>query len=340
MDLRPFTACSESRNETRARPRVSVVVPCFNEEAVIAETHRRLAAACTAAAGDDWEIVYVNDGSRDGTWAILEGLARVQRGVVAVDLSRNFGHQLAVSAGLSLARGERILMIDADLQDPPELLPKMMALMDEGADVVYGRRTQRLGETAFKRGTAKVFYRVLRAATDVEIPVDTGDFRLMSRRVLDELLKLPEQHRFLRGLVAWLGFRQVPIDYVREARFAGETKYPLKRMLRFAFDAIAGFSSAPLRLSIWFAGLSMAIALLVGLYVLASWLFFDTARGWASLTLVIAFFSAVQLFCLGMLGEYVGRIYGEAKGRPLYVLREIVAQAPADARARDEEPVA
>lgn len=340
MDLRPPAAFAESRDETRARPRVSVVVPCFNEEAVIAETHRRLAAACTEAAGDDWEIVYVNDGSRDGTWPILEGLARVQRGVVAVDLSRNFGHQLAVSAGLSLARGERILMIDADLQDPPELLPRMMALMDDGADVVYGRRTQRLGETAFKRGTAKLFYRVLRAATDVEIPVDTGDFRLMTRRVLDELLKLPEQHRFLRGLVAWLGFRQVPIEYVREARFAGETKYPLKRMLRFAFDAIAGFSSAPLRLSIWFAGLSMAVAVLVGLYVLVSWLFFDTARGWASVTLVIAFFSAVQLFCLGMLGEYVGRIYGEAKGRPLYVLREIVAQAPVDARARDGEPVA
>jgi polyisoprenyl-phosphate glycosyltransferase len=224
---------------------------------------------------------------------------------------------------LSQCRGNRILMIDADLQDPPELIGPMMARMDAGADVVYGRRTQRKGESFFKKFTAALFYRGLRRLTDVDIPADTGDFRLMSRRVLEELLKLPEQHRFLRGLVAWVGFRQEPLDYVREARFAGETKYPLKKMVKFAFDAIAGFSSAPLRLATLFAGLAMLVSFGVGAYVLISWLFFDTVRGWASLLAIVALFSAVQLFCLGMLGEYVGRIYGEAKGRPLFIIREV-----------------
>lgn len=319
------------------RPALSVVVPCYNEEAVIAETHRRLAAACRAAVGEDFELLYVNDGSKDGTWRLLSDLVAADHQVRAIDLSRNFGHQLAVSAGLSQARGQRVLMIDADLQDPPELIVEMMARMDQGADVVYGRRTQRKGESLFKRATAALFYRALRRLTDVDIPADTGDFRLMSRRVTDELLKLPEQHRFLRGLVAWVGFTQVPLDYVREARFAGETKYPLKKMVKFAFDAIAGFSSAPLRLATLFAGLAMLLSFGVGLYVLVSWLFFDTVRGWASLLAIVALFSAVQLFCLGMLGEYVGRIYGEAKGRPLFVIRESRQQAPDAALARDAE---
>lgn len=309
--------------EIAPAPALSVVVPCYNEEAVIAETHKRLLAACRDAVGENFELLYVNDGSKDRTWALLSALADTDPQVRAINLSRNFGHQLAVSAGLSQARGQRVLMIDADLQDPPELIKPMMALMDEGADVVYGRRTQRKGESFFKKATAAVFYRGLRRLTDVDIPADTGDFRLMSRRVTDELLKLPEQHRFLRGLVAWVGFTQVPLDYVREARFAGETKYPLKKMVKFAFDAIAGFSSAPLRLATLFAGLAMLLSFGVGLYVLLSWLFFDTVRGWASLLAIVALFSAVQLFCLGMLGEYVGRIYGEAKGRPLFIIREV-----------------
>lgn len=309
--------------ETAPAPALSVVVPCYNEEAVIAETHKRLLAACRDAVGENFELLYVNDGSKDRTWALLSALADTDPQVRAINLSRNFGHQLAVSAGLSQARGQRVLMIDADLQDPPELIKPMMARMDAGADVVYGRRTQRKGESFFKKATAAVFYRGLRRLTDVDIPADTGDFRLMSRRVTDELLKLPEQHRFLRGLVAWVGFTQVPLDYVREARFAGETKYPLKKMVKFAFDAIAGFSSAPLRLATLFAGLAMLLSFGVGLYVLISWLFFDTVRGWASLLAIVALFSAVQLFCLGMLGEYVGRIYGEAKGRPLFIIREV-----------------
>jgi polyisoprenyl-phosphate glycosyltransferase len=323
-----------------ALPRVSVVVPCFNEAEVLPETHRRLVAACTEACEDAWEIVYVNDGSRDATWSLLCAFSRDDARVVAIDLSRNFGHQRALSAGLAQVRGERILMIDADLQDPPELLTAMMARMDAGADVVYGQRSRRDGESWFKCATAAAFYRLISRLADVDIPVDTGDFRLVSRRVLDALLQLPEQHRFVRGLVAWVGFRQEPLSYARAARFAGTTKYPLGKMVRFAFDAIAAFSIAPLRLSMFFAGLSALIAVGLGGYVLVSWLFFDTVRGWASLLLVVAFFAAVQLFCLGMLGEYIGRIYGEAKRRPLYIVREVVGSRVASGARRSGEPIA
>lgn len=310
-----------------ARPRVSVVVPCFNEEEVIVESARRLVAACQAATGDDYEIVFVDDGSRDGTWAILQTLAYGDVHIVAVSLSRNFGHQLALSAGLQLCRGERILMIDADLQDPPELLAGMMQAMDGGADVVYGQRTERQGETAFKTGSASLFYRLLNRLTDVDIPENVGDFRLVTRTVLDALLALPEQHRFVRGLVAWLGFRQVAFPYVRAERFAGVTKYPLRKMLRLAVDAITGFSVVPLRISMYAALLCFVVALAVMGYALVSWLFFDVVRGWSSLTVVVALFAGVQLLCLGILGEYVGRMFMEVKRRPLFVVREI-ATAP------------
>lgn len=310
----------------RPAPRLSVVVPVFNEQEVIAETHRRLHAACTAVVGADFEIIYVNDGSRDRTWAMLREIAVQDANVVAVELSRNFGHQLALSAGLELCRGERILMIDADLQDPPELLADMMAKVDEGADIVYGKRTERLGETAFKRGTAAAFYRLLDRLTDVDIPTDTGDFRLVTRPVLDALRQLPESHRFVRGLFAWLGFNQVALPYVRQERFAGETKYPLKRMLRLAIDAITGFSTVPLRAALWLAMLGFVVALAVGAYALGSWLFFDTVRGWASIVGVTALFASAQLLCLGILGEYIGRMFMQSKGRPLAIVREVVVQ--------------
>lgn len=320
--------------DDRPRPRVSVVVPCFNEEEVLAETVRRLGAACVAAAGDDYEIVFVDDGSRDRTWALLQQAAAADTHVVAVSLSRNFGHQLALSAGLQLCRGERILMIDADLQDPPELLAPMLEVMDRGADVVYGQRTERQGETAFKTGSASLFYRLLNKLTDVDIPENVGDFRLVTRPVLDSLLALPEQHRFVRGLVAWLGFRQVAFPYVRAERFAGVTKYPLRKMLRLAVDAITGFSVVPLRISIWAALACFGVALAVMGYALASWLFFDAVRGWVSLTVLLALFAGVQLLCLGILGEYVGRMFMESKRRPLYIVREIAtAPRPRDTRA-------
>lgn len=307
-------------------PRLSVVVPTFNEEEVINETQRRLAAACHAVVGDDFEIIYVDDGSRDRTWSILTTIATADSRVVAVGLSRNFGHQLALGAGLELCRGERILMIDADLQDPPELLGEMMAKIDAGADLVYGQRTERLGESMFKRSTAAAFYRLLDRLTDVDIPQDTGDFRLVTRPVLEALKQLPEQHRFVRGLFAWLGFRQVALPYVRQERFAGVTKYPLKRMVKLAVDAITGFSVTPLRASLWLAGAGMLLAIIIGAYALGSWLFFDTVRGWASLVVIIVLFSSAQLLCLGILGEYVGRLFMQSKGRPLAIVREVVSK--------------
>jgi len=311
---------------------LSVVVPCYNEEAVVGELHRRMTLVCRGGAGDSYELVLVNDGSSDGTWAVLQRLARDDERVVAVDLSRNHGHQLALSAGLSLARGERILVIDADLQDPPELLPDMMRLMNEGADVVYGQRLGRDGETWFKKASASVFYRLLLRLSAVPIPPDTGDFRLMSRQVLNALLAMPEQQRFIRGMIAWIGFRQVPLYYRRDKRFAGATKYPLRKMLTFAVDAITGFSIAPLRASLYVAGLFVGVAALLALYVLFSWLFLGAVQGWTSIFLGMLIFSSVQLFSLAIIGEYLGRIYMQTKQRPLFIIREIATAPWAEAR--------
>jgi polyisoprenyl-phosphate glycosyltransferase len=309
-------------------PKLSVVIPCYNEEAVIHELYRRVTLACRSLTGDSYELVLVNDGSFDETWAMLQELAHNDDRVVAVDLSRNHGHQLALSAGLSLARGERILVIDADLQDPPELLPEMMRLMDGGADVVYGQRVERDGETWFKRVSASAFYRLLLRMTDVGIPPDTGDFRLMRRPVLKALLAMPEQQRFIRGMVAWIGFRQVPLQYHRERRFAGETKYPLRKMLTFAVDAVTGFSIAPLRISLYVACLFLLFALLTIIYVTISWLYLGPVPGWTSVLLSMLIFGSVQLFSLAIIGEYLGRVYMQTKQRPLFIIREIVSASP------------
>ena len=303
---------------------LSIVVPCFNEEACLAELHHRLGAAAQIAVGENYELVLVNDGSRDGSWALMEQLAEGDPHVVAVNLSRNHGHQLALTAGLDLCRGATILIIDADLQDPPELLPAMYAAMRaQRADVVYGVRKSRAGETAFKRATAHGFYRLLSRATEVEIPVDTGDFRLMSRRALDALLAMPEQARFIRGMVAWIGFRQVPFAYDRQERFAGATKYPLKKMMRFAFDALTGFSSAPLKLAshagLW---LSLGSVVLI-LYIAYAWIAGRNIQGWTSLMLVVVVLGAIQMFVLALMGEYIGRLYNESKRRPLYIVQEV-----------------
>lgn len=304
-------------------PLLSVVVPVYNEQEVLAVTSARLLAACEPYLPRGVEILFVDDGSRDASWPILQQLAQQHPQIVAVRLSRNFGHQLALTAGLELCQGQRILMIDADLQDPPELLPQMMERMDQGADVVYGRRIERRGETAFKRITASLFYRVLNRMTDVDIPQEVGDFRLVSRQVLEALRALPEQHRFVRGMVSWLGFSQEALPYVRQERYAGTTKYPLRKMVKLAVDAITGFSVVPLRASLWLAGLGFLSAMAVTAYALVSWLFFDAVRGWASLTVVIALFASAQLLCLGILGEYVGRMFMEAKGRPLAIIRQV-----------------
>src|SRR5690242_540438 len=312
---------------------LSIVVPCFNEEACLGELHQRLSAAARSAVVDDYEIVLVNDGSRDDSWAIMLGLAQRDPRLVAVNLSRNHGHQLALTAGLDLSSGDKILIIDADLQDPPELLPEMLQTMEtEHADVVYGVRKSRRGDTAFKRATAHGFYRLLSRATEVEIPVDTGDFRLMSRRALDALLAMPEQARFIRGMVAWIGFKQVPLVYDRQERFAGETKYPLRKMVRFALDALTGFSSAPLKLAshagLW---LSFGSVLLV-IYIAYAWAAGRNIPGWTSLMLIVVVLGAIQMFVLALLGEYIGRLYNEAKGRPLYIVQEVTGDGRSEAR--------
>lgn len=311
---------------------LSVVVPCYNESESLYALHARVSAACEAVVGDDWEFVLVNDGSRDATWSMMTDLAARDPRVVAVNLSRNHGHQLALSAGLRVCRGQRILIIDADLQDPPELLGKMMKRMDDGADVVYGVRTQREGETVFKKATAAMFYRLLRRVTDIDIPADTGDFRLMSRRALDVLNGMPETHRFIRGMVSWIGMRQDPLPYERVARFAGESKYPLSKMIRFAMDAITGFSIVPLRIATymgWIVGLMGILALL---YVLASWMLGAVVSGWTSITAIVLILGSVQLMVVGVLGEYVGRLYMESKGRPMFVIQDIVRSSPGTMR--------
>ncbi len=309
---------------------LSIVVPCYNEQECLTTLHQRLTAAALGAVGEDHELVLVNDGSSDGSWRIMSELAASDRRVLAVDLSRNHGHQLALTAGLDLARGDKILIIDADLQDPPELLGAMLATMErEGADVVYGVRSARAGETRFKRATAAAFYRLLSRATEVDIPVDSGDFRLMSRRALDALLAMPEQARFIRGMVAWIGFKQVPFFYQRDQRFAGTTKYPLRKMIRFALDALTGFSSAPLKLAshagLWLAAGSVILIA----YIAWSWASGETIQGWTSLMLVVVILGAVQMFVLGLMGEYIGRLYSQAKQRPLYIVQDIAGQRAA-----------
>jgi glycosyltransferase involved in cell wall biosynthesis len=303
---------------------LSIVVPCFNEEACLGELHQRLGAAAQSAVGEDYELVLVNDGSSDGSWPLLRKLAEDDEHVIAVNLSRNHGHQLALTAGLDMCGGETIMIIDADLQDPPELLISMLATMAaEDADVVYGVRSSRTGETAFKRATAHGFYRMLSRATDVDIPLDAGDFRVMSRRALNALLAMPEQARFIRGMVAWIGFRQVPFLYDRKQRFAGESKYPLGKMISFAFDALTGFSSAPLKLAS-LAGLALSGgSLLIVLYIFYAWASGQSIPGWTSLMLVVVVLGAVQMFVLALMGEYIGRLYNEAKGRPLYIVQEV-----------------
>lgn len=302
---------------------LSVIVPCFNEEGVILETYKRLSALRKLIGECDLELVFVDDGSRDGTLALLRDLATRDPALRVLAFARNFGHQVAVTAGIDAARGDALVIIDADLQDPPEVIPEMLAKWREGYDVVYGTRVDRPGESWFKLLTARVFYRVLNQVSDVPIPLDTGDFRLISRRVADTLRAMPERDRFLRGMVSWVGFRQYPLPYRRAARFAGETKYPLRKMFRFATDGILSFSSVPLQLSVGLGLLSAALALIGIVYALVLRIFTDIwVEGWTALMIAVLFIGGVQLISVGILGAYVGRIYNEIKRRPLYVVQE------------------
>ena len=317
---------------------LSIVVPCFNEQEVIATTHERLVAVLETCLGADldFEIIYVDDGSKDRTAQILGELQRADARVRVVRFSRNFGHQLAVTAGVEHARGDAVVIIDADLQDPPEVIADMVARWREGYQVAYGVRVDRQGETAFKLWTAQLFYRMLNRLSDTPIPLDTGDFRLMDRRVVDALAEMPERDRFVRGMVSWVGFRQVAVPYRRAPRLAGESKYPLFKMLKFALDGVTSFSLVPLRLATWAGFFSSFIALLGIVYGVTMRLLTDRwVSGWAALFVAILFVGGIQLICLGVIGEYVGRVYGEVKRRPLYLVAERVGFENEAPRATD-----
>ncbi len=308
-------------------PEVSAVLPVYNEEESLPVVHARLTRVLSAL-GRSYEIVFVDDGSRDGSAPIMRSLAESDPHVVAVFLSRNFGHQVALTAGLDHARGEYVAMMDSDLQDPPELLPRMIARIDEGFDVVYAVRRRRRGETLFKKATAAAFYRLMRAVAGINIPLDTGDFRVVHRRALDPVLELREHNRFLRGMVSWVGFRQVGVPYNRPERFAGETKYPLRRMVKFALDGILSFSSAPLKFATWLGFTFAGLGAVYGARVLYVWWRGGTVQGWASTVLAVLILGSVQLITLGIIGEYVARIYDETRRRPLYFVREVLGGRP------------
>ncbi len=313
-------------------PEISVVLPCFDELPNLPELRRRLVSVLEAT-GRTFEVVFVDDGSRDGSFEAMAAFAAEDRRLRAVRLSRNFGHQMALTAGVDRARGRLVAVMDADLQDPPELLAEMLAKSDEGYEVVYAKRTAREGESAFKRATAHLFYRLMRRWTNVDIPVDAGDFRLLGPRAVAAFRSLRERHRFIRGMTAWVGFRQVAVPYARPARQRGETKYPLRKMVRFALDALTSFSHVPLQLGTWLGfGVSL-FAFLYILVVLALKLLGINERGWTTLMGWILLLGGVQLMLIGVLGEYLGRIYDEVKGRPLYLVADEVGGEGPDERS-------
>jgi dolichol-phosphate mannosyltransferase len=312
---------------------LSVVIPCLNESEGMMELYRRVSAACTTVSDQSYEIVFVNDGSTDDTCKKMISLANEDHRVVVIDLARNYGHQIALSAGLELCRGQRVLILDADLQDPPELLEPMMAKMDEGYDVVYGLRNEREGESWFKLKTAAIFYRLLGKLSEVQIPANVGDFRLMNRCAVDHLNAMPERFRFMRGMISWIGLRQCAFPYKRDMRYSGVTHYPFRKMLVLAIDAVTSFSVAPLRLAshLGFGFGILGIATL--LYTVTGWAVGLALPGWTSLASITLILGSVQLLMLGIFGEYLGRMYIESKRRPLYIVKEIISRTATNSSA-------
>lgn len=302
--------------------KISMVIPMYYEEKVVNECYKRVTEVLSSIKGYEHEIIFINDGSKDKTLELLEKIAASDKQVKVISFSRNFGHQAAVTAGLKQVTGDAIVIIDADLQDPPELIPEMLKLWEEGNEVIYGKRKTRDGESAFKLFTAKMFYKTLNALSDVEIPKDTGDFRLVDRKVVDTINSLPEHNKFLRGLFSWVGYKQYPFEYERKERFAGETKYPLKKMLKLASDGIISFSTKPLKFVGTLGIISIIISLVILIYALISYIFElnQLSAGWTSLMVAITFFAGVQLLSLWIISEYIGRIYDETKGRPQYII--------------------
>lgn len=305
---------------TTTTPRLSLVVPIYNEEAVIDELRTRLVEVIEPLG--EFEVLCVNDGSVDRSAEMLDALSAADPRFKALHFSRNFGHQAAVTAGLHAASGECAVIIDADLQDPPELVVEMVGKWQQGFDVVYAKRRERAGDSRLKRGTAFLFYRLLRKLTEVEVPPDAGDFCLLDRKVVNVLNSMPERNRYVRGLRAWVGFRQTAVEFDRAERFAGETKYPMSRMISLAFDGVFSLSKAPLRLAIYFGFISSGLSFLLGIIFLIEKLTgtFNTVRGWASTIVVVLFLGGVQLICIGAIGEFIGRTYDEVKQRPLYII--------------------
>lgn len=302
---------------------ISVVVPIFNEEGNIPEVYKRCSAVFDKS-GETYEMIFVNDGSTDRSLAICKKLADGNRQVKIVSFSRNFGHQIAVTAGLDFAQGDAVVVIDTDLQDPPELIGEMVEKWKEGYQVVYAQRKKRKGETFFKKKTAYFFYRLMRFMTSTEIPPDTGDFRLMDKEVVEVLKKMRERNRFLRGMVSWVGFKQAGLQFERQRRLSGKTKYPLTKMIRFAVNGIVSFSDKPLRIASYLGLISSGIGLLMIFYGIYSKFFMPetTVSGWASVFIAVLFLGGVQLFTIGIIGEYISRIYEETKARPLYIVDE------------------
>ncbi len=306
---------------------VSIVSPVYQEEEGIEEFHRRLVASMEGIDDDlAFEVVYVNDGSKDRSLDLLEKIAADDDRVRVVDLSRNFGHQVALSAGVDHARGDAVVVIDSDLQDPPEVIPEMIQRWRDGFKVVYGVRTSRAGETRFKLLTSKIYYGLMDRISEVPLPRQAGDFRLLDRKVVDVLDQMPERNRYVRGMVAWVGFPQCAVEYERDARFAGSTNYTLGRMVRLALDGLTSFSDRPLRLATQLGVIVMALSFAVAAWTIVASLFDlgTSSRGWSSLMAVVLLLGGVQLLCIGVLGEYVGRVYRETKGRPLYVVNEVI----------------
>lgn len=301
---------------------LSVIVPMYFEQEVARECHRRLTQVLDGKF--DYELLYVNDGSTDNTMPILKELAEKDSRIRIISFSRNFGHQVAVTAGVHHAAGDVLVIIDADLQDPPELIPDMIKLWQEGWEVVYAKRKKRKGESAFKLFTAKMFYKTLSMLTDIDIPADTGDFRLIDRKVAEAFKQMPERSRFIRGMIAWLGFRQIPIEYERDARYAGETKYPLKKMLKLASNGILSFSTQPLKLVMQVGLLAVLVSLGLLIYAIVVKAMGQSTGGWASLMVTITFLGGVQLISVGVLGQYLARMFEESKNRPLYIISETV----------------
>ena len=307
-------------------PKVSVVIPMYYEEEVAEECYKRVKNVLTSLKDYEHEILFVNDGSKDKTLEILESIAEKDKQVKVISFSRNFGHQCAVTAGLQYVTGDAIVVIDADLQDPPELIPDMLTLWKQGNEVIYAKRKTREGESKFKLLTAKMFYRILNGLSDVEIPADTGDFRLVDRKVVDVINSMPEHNKFLRGLFSWIGFKQQPFEYERKERFAGKTKYPLKKMLKLASDGIISFSTKPLKIVGGLGIITIIISVLLLLYSVISYIFNlnQLTPGWTSIMVAITLFSGVQLLSIWIISEYLARIYDESKKRPQYIISKTI----------------